>query len=160
MLKYTLAEPDGTHAALFEFGPDSICLSSFLERPSVARYNSDLVRLLCILAYVDGFYTVSLRDIYPYVIEALRLTPANENVAAHDYTGAQIASLNSMNVTLSNRLLTLYRENAALSDTIKSHKAASVNAIMELRRRFGDGAAQIISSLYCDQGISIEEAVR
>ena len=160
-LKYSIINFGGNEAATIEFGYNGVSFSSFSSTSSVQRRNSDIIKFLCILAYLDGFYSIALKDLYPNLIEALCSSTAHYNRSdlSNSVSVQQLSSLNSMNLSLSQRLLLLHSENIGLNEKLNSHKSAAKAAIQEARRRFGEEVAKSILAIYTEQAADTAMAI-
>ncbi|MDE1868890.1 MAG: hypothetical protein KGH60_02910 [Candidatus Micrarchaeota archaeon] len=161
ILRYLLMDSESKDVATIEFSRDGVIYSSHIDSFSNQRLISDMVKFLCLLAYVSRFYNVMLKELYPSLIEALRLAVVQERGGADlGSLDERLASLNEMNLSLSRKLLSLHLENASLSDKLDSYKAAVASSLDEAGHRFGPEVAKALSLMYGQHSVDAEVQIR
>lgn len=117
-LKYEVETPGTGLNSILELSESHINLRFFFKKPDAATYRDNLVSFISLIAFLDGFYDIKLRNIYGYVTEALNqswhnVVKDNEQVA--EGLKEQIRALNESNCALSSQVVRLSQERYTLS---------------------------------------------
>ncbi len=95
------------HEVTLELTPKEINFTFYLKEPNIQDHKHNLLRFLSILAYLKDVYAISMRDMYAYVIEALRYdnyTPVHKTSNTIYPSNERMDALNDVNVSLSHEL--------------------------------------------------------
>jgi len=71
-ISYEILDNSGEEHSVLEILPDRVKIIFFFSKPNPLTYNSNLLKFLSMLAYLDRHFVIELRTLYPYVIEAIR----------------------------------------------------------------------------------------
>lgn len=108
-MRYSIREINKQEAreVILELAPREINFMFYLKEPNIQDHKHNLLRFLSILAYLKDVYTINMRDMYAYVIEALRYdnyTSTRETSNTIYPSNERMDALNDVNVSLSHEL--------------------------------------------------------
>jgi hypothetical protein len=128
-LKYEIR--DGNKRAIndtIEFRKDSVTMTYFFDKSTLARNVSSLLKFFSVLAYLKDLYVVDMGSVYGYVIDSLRnstpiLTPNTQSAQYQERY--RIDALSNINVSLAHELRQQASINLNLREEIKKYGAFS-----------------------------------
>lgn len=152
-LRYALGSMQSDHFYLLAFSREGILLEVYSKTSPLYLLGDALLRLLSVLALLEGLCSVELESLYPYMIWALgrqHLECVSEEPAEREEQGSDIV--------LAKRIIMLSREKSELGKKAERwHSAARQILARLIASRYGAGFA--VDDVAHETGLS-EETVR
>ena len=70
-ISYEVLDNSSEAHSILEILPDCIKIVFFFSKPNPVTYNSNLLKFLSLLVYLDRHFSIELKMLYPFVIEAI-----------------------------------------------------------------------------------------
>jgi hypothetical protein len=142
IIRYVMRDPkDHNEAgAIAEFTYNDVSLRFLFNVPNPHEYRQNLLKFISILAYLRDVYTVSMCDIYGYVIDALKQDDCitmRQSSGVDNLAKERMDALNRVNVSLSHELSLRNARTKEADKKLACYKSFSEEIIQRLVQRSG-----------------------
>ena len=162
IMRFIIRETESPKSALaiMAFTNNDITFTFYFNEPNVSEYKKNLLKFMSILAYLKDFYTINMRDLYAYVIEALRhcdYMMAREAGSAYDLSKERMNALSGVNISLSHELSLRNARIKAIESELATYRSFSEEVIKKLVQRSNklpSDAIEILSAIGIDSKLT------
>ena len=147
-LEYEIMDiPKENSPSIIEISTEAIKLTFFFTQLRRRSYNTNLLKLLSLLSYLNEHYEVNTASIYPYITETLsEFIFQNESAVNMEYVErleSRVSALSSANWHISGHYLELEKQLNKIEEEYKAYKEFCLSLLKIMKQRNGSTAIGI-----------------